>query len=159
MSWYVIVWMYYGLYVLVRVYSKRVLFIVLCNFPILVFGDLFKMSMNVKVTWIFVMKIQNAEIPKVLTIVHAIVAMKEMDTTVLVGFYFDVTVFDFVKIMNWDSFGFSVYNFLYNFKMSTNAIKTLISVKPMHHVLTLKDHTIVLVTMGSVEMGSTAQVE
>ena len=46
------------------------------------------------------MKIQNAEIPKVLTIVHAIVAMKEMDTTVLVGFYFDVTVFDFVKIMN-----------------------------------------------------------
>lgn len=92
--------MYYGLYVLVRIYSKRVLFIVLCNFPILVFGDLFKMSMNVKVTRIFVMKIQNAEIPKGLTIVHAIVAMKEMDTTVLVGFYFEVTLIDFVKIMN-----------------------------------------------------------
>lgn len=43
--------------------------------------------------------------------------------------------------------------------MLTNAIENLISVKPMHHVLTLKDHTIVLVTMGSVEMGSTAQVE
>ena len=92
--------MYYGLYVLVRIYSKRVLFIVLCNFPILVFGDLFKMSMNVKVTRIFVIKIQNAEIPKGLTIVHAIVAMKEMDTTVLVGFYFEVTLIDFVKIMN-----------------------------------------------------------
>ena len=46
------------------------------------------------------MRIHNVEIPKVLTIVHAIVAMKEMDTTVLVGLYFEVTLIDFVKIMN-----------------------------------------------------------
>ena len=43
--------------------------------------------------------------------------------------------------------------------MLTSAIQDLISVKPTQNVLTLKDHTTVLVTMGSLEMGSTAQVE
>ena len=46
------------------------------------------------------MRIQTVEIPKVLTIVHAIAAMKEMDTTVLVGLYFEVTFIALVKIMN-----------------------------------------------------------